>query len=222
MSQPLQPPTLEDLRRAYEIIMWLRGPSVFQQLPPPPTPTQPGLTFPPPPPPARHRPGTIGSVFVTTTVPGTPVAATLPHRGSISSGDLLPDPSGLPDCIILEGSTLPTPPPVQSILPPPLPGPVAGPPMLLAPIHTHPKLFEHVVGKPFMFCVPIVLKNRGRIAEIFRVSFEPYRLCQSYHPPNLLTRTRQKKSCSSSRSTPFHRLRSARTHRQLPAICLCC
>lgn len=169
----IQPPTLEDLRRAYEVMMWFQRPSMYQQLPAPPTPTQPNPTFhPPPPPPTQRPPDTTGSQLEAPTVPGTPVAGTLSHQDSIGSSDTLPDLGDPLGCPPLEGSTLPISPAESVQIPPPLPSDnPMGPPTMPVPLHTYPKLFEHDIGKPIMFCVPIILKGRGRIAEIFRVSF---------------------------------------------------
>jgi len=167
----VQPPTLEDVKRAYEVMMWFQRPAMYQQLPPPPTPTQPGSTFQPPspPPPTQNPPSppnATGTQPEAPKVPGTPAATTLSRQDSTSSNDL-GDPLG---DLQLDTSTLPTVQPMTVPSPPPLDN-IPGPSTIPAPLHTHPKLFEHSVSKPIMFCIPIILKGRGRIAEIFRVSF---------------------------------------------------
>ena len=166
----LQPPTLEDFRRAYEVMMWFQRPPMYQL--PPPTPTQPGSAFQPPPPPPTQEPSSInGTQLETPKVPETPPAAMLSRQDSTSSNDILPDLGDPPGGLQPEISTLPTSPQMQPVIisPPSPPDNTTGPSMLPTPLHTHPKLFEHAVGKPIMFCVPIILKGRGRIAEIFRV-----------------------------------------------------
>ena len=168
-----QPPTLEDFRRAYEVMMWFQRPAMYQ-LPPPPTPTQPGSAFqPPPPPPTQNPPSIIGTQLETHKVPEVPATATLSRQDSTSSNDILPDLGDPPGGLQPEIDTLPNSPQTQPaiISPPSLPNDTAGPSVIPIPLHTHPKLFEHAVGKPIMFCVPIILKGRGRIAEIFRVCF---------------------------------------------------
>lgn len=170
----IQPPTLEDVRRAYEVLSWFQRPAMYQQLPPPPTSTQPGPAFHPnPPPPTQNPPSTADTQPEVCTAPG--ASTMLSRQDSASSHDILPDlgdPAGPP----LGGSSLlPTSPRVQpvDVPPPPPPDNTAGPSTIPTPLHIHPKLFEHDVGKPIMFCIPIILKKRGRIAEIFRVSFRP-------------------------------------------------
>lgn len=187
----IQPPTLDDLRRAYEVMMWFQRPAMYQQLPPPPTPTQPGPAFhPPPPPPTQNPPSIIGTQPEAPKVPGTTVAATLSRQDSTSSNDTLPDLGDPPGCHPPDSFTFPSSPPVQPVpIPPPLPpNNTAGPSTIPTPTVTHPKLFEHDVGKPIMFCIPIILKGRGRIAEIFRVSFQlssdipwPHNICSAGH-----------------------------------------
>jgi hypothetical protein len=191
MFSMIQPPTLEDLQRAYQIMMWFQRPTTYQQLPPPPTPTQPGpAAHPPPPPPTQHLPSTIGTQLEAPTVPGSPVTATLSRQNSSSSHDILPDLGDPPGGPLPDSSTLPTSPRVQSVHVQPLPPSdnAAGPFTVPTPLDMCPKLFEHDVGKPIVFCIPIILKARGRIAEIFRVSSHP--------PPSI--------PCSQS---PFCRLR---------------
>ena len=144
----VQPPTLEDFRRAYEVMMWFQRPTVYQQLGAPPTPTQSASAFQsPPPPPTQNPPSIIGIQLET--------------------------PNDPPNDLQSENSTLPTPPQIQPvIISPPSPPYIAPEPsMVPESLRTHPRLFEHAVGKPVMFCVPIIVKDRGRIAEILRVSF---------------------------------------------------
>lgn len=169
----IQPPTLEDFRRAYEVMMWFQRPPMYQ-LPPPSTPAQPGSTFqPPPPPPTQKPPSVIGTQPETSKMPEIPAVATLTRRDSASSNDILPDLGDPPGGLQPEISIQPTSPHMQPaiISPPSPPDNTAGPSMISTALHTHPKLFEHDIGKPIMFCVPIILKGRGRIAEIFRVCF---------------------------------------------------
>lgn len=169
----MQPPTLEDFRRAYEIMMWFQRPAMYQ-LPPPQTPTQHDPAFqPPPPPPTQNPPSIIGTQLEIPKVPEIPATAPLSRRNSTSSNDILPDLGDPPGGLQPEIATLPNSPQIQPaiISPPSPPNDTARPSIILPPLHTHPKLFEHAVGKPIMFCVPIILKGRGRIAEIFRVCF---------------------------------------------------
>lgn len=169
----VQPPTLEDFRRAYEIMMWFQRPAMYQ-LPPPQTPTQHGPTLqPPPPPPTQNPPSIIGTQPEIPKVPEIPATAPLSRRNSTSSNDILPDLGDPPGGLQPEIATLPNSPQTEpAIISPPSPqNDTTGPSMIPTPSHTHPKLFEHAVGKPIMFCVPIILKGRGRIAEIFRVCF---------------------------------------------------
>jgi hypothetical protein len=169
----MQPPSLEDVRRAYDIMMWFQRPSMYQ-LPPPSTLTQPGSAFqPPPPPPNQKPPSIIDTQLETPKVPEVPAIVALSRRDSASSNDILPDLGDPPGGLQPEISTLPSSPQIQPAIissPPPSDN-AAGPSMIHTPLHTHPKLFEHAVGKSIMFCVPIILKGRGRIAEIFRVCF---------------------------------------------------
>lgn len=167
----VQQPTIDDLRRAYELMMmWFQRPPVYQQLPPPPTPTQPSTPF--------HLPPTQNPPNPNTQLElGTTVAAILSRRDPIdlSSTGALPDPGDLSSGRSPETSALPASSSIQSeAIPPlhPLDNP-AWPAALPTPLHTHRRLFEHDVGKPIMFCIPIILKNRGKIAEIFRVSLRP-------------------------------------------------
>lgn len=172
-SGVVQPPTLEDLRRAYEVMVWFHRLATSRRLPPPPVPTQLGPAFQPPPPPQiRSLPSVAGTHSEVPRVPGIPVTATLSRQDSTTSNGILlgmNDPPGSQP----ETSVLPTSSQIKplTILLPPRQYNPAGPSMILTPPHTHPKLFEHAVGKPIMFFVPIILKERGRIAEIFRVSF---------------------------------------------------
>ncbi|KAF9651858.1 hypothetical protein BDM02DRAFT_448771 [Thelephora ganbajun] len=163
-----QQPTLEDLRRAYEVVMWFQRPAVYQTLPPPPTSNQPGPAFHPPPP-TQNPTSIIGTQPEAPRVPGAPVTATLSRQDSTGSDGTLPDLGDLQSFSPPENFALPTS-PVQSVLmpSPPPPDNTAGPSTIPTPLHTHPKLFEHDVGKPIMFCIPIILKGRGRIAGIFR------------------------------------------------------
>lgn len=112
----IQPPTMEDLRRAHDLMamVWFLGSSMHHQLPPP---TQGGRSLGP------------------STLLGLPPAHSDP------------------------------------IPPPLLPNNTAGTPTVSTPLHAQPKLFEHGVRKPISFWIPIVLRDRGKIAEIFRVSF---------------------------------------------------
>jgi hypothetical protein len=168
----IQPPTIEDLQRAYELMMmWFQRP-MYQQLPPPPTPIQPSTVFYPPPfPPTQNPPGTSTQPEAPR-VPGIPAATIMSHQDSTDSnsplldlGDFSGGPSSQTSALaaasFIQSEAIPSPPPLDN---------PQGPATLL---HTHPKLFEHDVGKPVMFCVPIILKNRGKIAEIFRVGSQP-------------------------------------------------
>ena len=167
----MQPPTLEDFRRAYEVMAWFQRPAMYPQLPPPPTPAQPGSGFQlPPPPPTQNPPNTIDTHSGVTAVPETPPTATLSRQ---DTNDTLPDLGDPPGGSQPESSILPTSPQIQpAATPPHLPqGGGAGP---STQTQTHPKLFEHAVERPIVFFVPIILKVRRRIADIFRVSFQPY------------------------------------------------
>ena len=170
----VQSSTIEDLQCAYELMMmWFQRPPIHQPLPPPPTPTQPSTTFHIPLcPPTKNPP--ISTQLEAFKVPDTPVPMIIPRQGSTDLSSALLDLGNLSGGLSSDAFDSPTPSSIQSEATPlslPLddPGPVA----LLAPPHTHPKLFEHDVGKPIMFCVPIILRNCGKIAEIFRVSFQP-------------------------------------------------
>lgn len=168
----IQPPTLEDLRRAYEVMMWFQRPAMYQQLPPPPTSTQSGPTFHPNlPPPTPNPTSTTDVQPEVPKVPETSAVVTLSCQDSTSSHDALPNLGGPPP----DSSNLLTSPQVQpmDILPHPPSNNAAELSTIPTPLHTHPKLFEHDVGKSIMFCIPIILKKRGRIAEIFRVIFQP-------------------------------------------------
>lgn len=169
----IQPPTLEDLRRAYEVMMWFQRPPMYQQLPPPPTPTQPGPGFHPNPPPStQNPPNTIGTQSEVPTVPETSLIATRSCQDSTSSHDTLLDLGDPPAGPPTDRSSSPQVQPMDIL--PPLPSDDAtGPSTISTALHTHPKLFEHDVGKPIMFCIPIILKKRGKIAEIFRVRSRP-------------------------------------------------
>jgi hypothetical protein len=166
----VQPPTMEDVRRAYEIMMmmWFQRPPMHQQFPPPPTPTQPNPTFhPPPPPPAQNPSNTVNTQLEAPRVSGTAVTVMVSRQDSTSSndpGDFSGGPSSealLTHSLVRQDPTPPYPPPDNT----------AGQLTVSTPSRIHPKLFEFDVGKSMMFCVPIILKNRGKIAEIFRVSF---------------------------------------------------
>lgn len=179
--RPMIQPTIEDFWRAYEIMAWFQRSAMCQPLPPPPTPSQPGPTFHPPTPTqpgptfypiqhplAQHPSSAVGTQLESPTVPGAPVVTTLSRQDSASSHDALHDlgdpPAGPPH----DSSPEPTSPLVQSVyIPSPPPSNSAGGP---------PRLFEYHVGesnKSIMFCVPIIVKKRGRLAEIFRVGFKP-------------------------------------------------
>ena len=171
----IQQPTVEDVRRAYEVIMmmmWFQT----QQLPPPPPPTQAGPSFYPPPllvP--RNPPSVIGAHPDASRAQATSIAPDASHQGSINFNNV---PRNLDDSRggLFPGiSDLPTSSPVQlgPTSSPPQSGDTAGPSTILPPLRTHPKLFEHDVGKPIMFFVPSTLKKRGMIAAIFRVNFKP-------------------------------------------------
>jgi hypothetical protein len=168
MVQPS--PTLEDFRRAYEVMMmWFQRPAMYQQLPPPPTPTQSNPFHPPPPPPTQDPPSISRAQLDAPRISGSPFATMMSRQDSMNSNDThdLGDlsaglPPGTPSLSVpphVESEPIPTPPPLDI---------TAGPSV----IHTHPKLFEYDVGRPMMFCIPITLKNRGKIAEIFRVSLQ--------------------------------------------------
>lgn len=171
----VQQPTIEDLRRAYELmVMWFQRPPMYQQLLPPPTPTQSNAAFQLPPLlPTESSPST-STQSEAPRVPGTSLSTILSRQDPIDSIGAFPNLGDLSGGSS-KNSTLP----VSSSMEPevissPLPlNNDAWPATLPTPLHTHPKLFEHDVGKPIMFCVPIILKNRGKIAEIFRASFQP-------------------------------------------------
>ena len=97
------------------------------------------------------------------------------YQGSINLHGALPDHGSPPAGPPPDGSLLPTSPHSQSVQIPPPQSPDNPHELPAAPaqLHSHPKLFEHDVKKPIMFCVPIILRERGRLAEIFRVRFEP-------------------------------------------------
>ena len=183
MFGTMQPPTLEDFRRAYEVMMWFQRPptAMYQQLPPPPTPPQSVPAFhpppppPPPPPPTQQPPSDIDNQLEDPTVPGDPVITPLSRQDSTNSHDTLPDLGDPPSCPPPDTLALPTSPQIQlvQIQPPLLPDNVAGPSTLLTSSDVRPKLFEHDVGKPIMFCIPIILKVRGKIAGILRVRSQP-------------------------------------------------
>lgn len=169
----IQPPTLEEFRRACEVMMWFQRPSMYQQLPPPSTPIQPGSAFQSPPP--TQNP-IVGTQLENLKAAGIPATATLSRQDSTDSNNSLPDLGDPPGGLQPEITTLPTSPQIQPAIvsPPTPPDNAAGSSIIPTPLHTHPKLFEHAVGKPMMFCVPIILKGRGKIAEIFRVRFQPH------------------------------------------------
>lgn len=172
----VQPPTLEDFRRAYEVMMmWFQRPAVYPQLPPPPPPIQPNPVFhPPPPPPTQNPPSLIRTQSGVPKMPVTSASTVISRQDSIDSSDTFPDPGDLPSGPPPGPSHLSACLPIQSeFSSSPLPDDITESPMMATPLHTHPRLFEHAIGKPIMFCVPIILKNRGKLAEIFRVSFEP-------------------------------------------------
>ena len=170
----IQPPTVEEFRRAYEIMMWFQRPQIFQPLPPPTTPTQPGPIFrSPPPPPTENQPGTISTLFETPRMLGTPATTITQRQDSTDSDGALPGPGNSPGGPSPEASIFPVPPTLSEPIPPPPPFDISGPSTSSVPLQTHPKLFEHEIGRPIMFCVPITLKARGKIAEIFRVGFQP-------------------------------------------------
>ena len=174
----IQQPTVEDVRRAYEVMMmmWLQRPPVPQQLPLPPPPTQPDPSFHPPPFLAPQNPQSVVSACPDASrAQSTPVAPEVSRQDLANSnnvpqnlGDLQGGPS--PDIFNLPSSSPVQPDPIPS---PPPPGDAASLSTIPPPLHTHPKLFEHDVGKPIMFFVPSTLKKRGKIAEIFRVIFLP-------------------------------------------------
>lgn len=175
----IQPPTMEELHHAYEVLMWFQRPTMYQQLlPPPPPPTQPSPTFHPP---AQPLPSTAGIQLEGPTVPEGSITATLSRHDSTASHDTLPDlgdpPAGPPpDSPPSPASSLVQ--PVYVPLCPPSDGP-AGP--------REPKLFEYRTGesndsfKSILFCIPITVKIRGRLAEIFRVRFDP---SPGFSPPH--------------------------------------
>ena len=168
----IRPPTQEELRCAHRVMMWFQRLSPYQQLPIPPTTTKSGPIFyrqtqPPP--------GGVGIQLENPTEAGAQDVAALSHQDSTNSRGALPDPVDPPAGPPPNGPPLPTSPQVQSvkILPSPPPDNRHRLTVIPAPAHTYTKLFEHDVKKPMMFYVPIVLKRRGRLAEIFRVSVEP-------------------------------------------------
>ena len=172
----VQSPTVEDLRRAYDLmVMWFQRPPMYPQLPPPPAPTQPNTAFCVPPPPPTQNPPSTGTQLEDLRVPVTPVAATMSRQDTTDSSSATPDLGDLSggsshDTSALTAFSFSQP---EAVLPPPTFNDPATSAAFPAPTHTHPKLFEHDVGKPIMFCVPIILKNRGKIAEIFRVGYKP-------------------------------------------------
>ena len=155
------------------MIMWFQRLPIYQPLPPSPMPTQPSTTFHIPLFPPTQDPPT-STQLEAPKVPGTPVPMVISRQGSTDSSSALLDPGDLPGPTSSDAFHSPAPSSIQSeAIPPSLPPDDPGPVVLSAPPHTHPKLFEYDVGKPIMFCVPIILRNRGKIAEIFRVSFQP-------------------------------------------------
>ena len=167
----VQPPTPEEYRRAIEVLMWFQGPPMYPQLPLPSTPTQPGPTFYPS---TQHPQSSLSTQLESPAGAGGPGVVTRSRHGSTGSHDTLPDLGGPPVGHPPDSPPPDSPPPnsqVQSVhIPsPPPPDNPAGPSTVPDQLHTHPKLFEHGVGKPIMFCVPIILKRRGKLAEIFRV-----------------------------------------------------
>ena len=135
------------------------------------TPIQPNRVFhPPPPPPTQNPPTHIRAQPGAPKMPGTSVTTVISRQHWIGSSDSLHLSSGPPP----GPSHLPARLPIQSEFgSSPLSDDITESSMMVTPSHTHPKLFEHAIGKPIMFCVPIILKNRGKLAEIFRVSIEP-------------------------------------------------
>src|ERR1700753_224318 len=145
--------------------IWFQRPPIQH---PSSTPTQPNSAFHPPAPPVPQN-SSSASAQPKASVSGTPVSTTLPCEDPIDSNDVLPDLGHLSGC---RSSDLPASSSVQSdpTSPTLLPENAAGPSVILTLLHEHPRLFEHEVGRPIMFCVPITLKDQGRIAGIFRVS----------------------------------------------------
>jgi hypothetical protein len=185
-----QPPTMEDVRRASEIVMTVMW--FHQQFPPPPTPTQPNAAFhPPPPPPTQDPPNTINTQPEASGVPGAAAAVTVSCQDSTYSDDLGnflggPSSKALLTHSLVHSDPTPYSPPdnttgqlTASTAPRIHPRlfeydveyNTAGQLTASTPPRIHPKLFEHDVEKPIVFCVPIILRNRGKIAEILRVSF---------------------------------------------------
>ena len=171
----IQPPTIEDLQRAYELMMmWFQRP-MYPQLPAPPTPTQSNTPFNFPPPSLTQNMSRASTQLEAPRAPGSPIATVMSRPDSADSGSPLLDLGDFSGGPSSQTSALAISPFTQSeniSSPPPLNSPT-GPATLLTPFRSLPKLFEHDVGKPIMFCVPIILKNRGKIAEIFRVSIQP-------------------------------------------------
>lgn len=170
----IQQPTVEDVRRAYEVMMmmWLQGP-MPQQLPPPPPPTQAGPSFHFPPFLApQNPPSVINAHLDASRAQATPVPPGVSRRDSTNFNNPPQNLGNLQGGPSPEISDLSTSSPVQPDLIPSLPplSDTAGLSTVPPPLHTHPKLFEHDVGKPIMFFVPSTLKKRGKIAEIFRVT----------------------------------------------------
>ena len=174
----IQPPTMEEFRHAYEVMMWFQGPTMYQHLIPPPTPTRPGPTFHPP---AQHPPSAAGIQPEGPTVPGVPITATLSRQDSTGSHGALPDLGDPP-----AGPPPDSPPPPSSPLVQPVDIPFH-PPSDEPTGSREPKLFEYRAGessdsfRSIMFCIPITVKIRGRLAEIFRVRFNP---SPSVSPPH--------------------------------------
>jgi len=150
----------------YEVMAWFQR-SIAHQLYPPPTPTNTGPTFHPPthPPPSgvdtqlEHRPAEPRTLYIVS--PSRQDSAgfheALPNQGNLPAGSP-PDGSPLPiSQVPLVG--IPSPPPPDNPPPPEL--------------SAAPKLFEHDVNRPIIFCVPIDLRERGTLAEIFRIRFTP-------------------------------------------------
>lgn len=157
----VQPPTVDDVRRACEVLMWFQRPPMYQQLPPPPTPTQPNPT---PHSPTPHPPSAVGTQLESSTPPEFPAIATLPCRDD--SHDALPDlgdpPAGPPPDSRTRSAS-PQVPSVETPSHPPFDNAVEPP--------TTPKLFQHADGESIKFCVPVTTKMRGKMAQIFRVRF---------------------------------------------------
>jgi len=174
----IQQPTLEDFRRAYEVmmIMWFQRPPMPQQPPLQPPPTQASPSPYPPPILAPQNPQSgISAHPDASRARANPVSLDLSRQGSTNFNNVPRNPGDLQGGLFPGTPNLPTSSPVQiDLIPrPPQSGDTATVPPLL---RTRPELFEHDVGKPIMFFVPSTLRKRGKIAEIFRVSSDLYLL----------------------------------------------